>query len=277
MPYVALVAPYPVWAAIFACEVSRTLDEYKDVARGLSQDDYETCIDLDDTDLYNYHKTTSSQTVASGNQIILSVPQRSSIKAFVQWTKDAIRTGQDPVMMKFKTTGIAATLRRAASHKLYVKNSDTNAVKPRNFTKEIKWADWAPSFDNYLRAIPGRTGIHLSYIIREDDLPNPARNMDYLDDYILNASLSGAAYLTDKRSVHTKLVALISTNPEAEAILKLNELIADGRKDWKDLKVHYEGQGMFAIDINEAENILKTMCYQGEKYPRCSGINLSNN
>ena len=74
MPYVALVAPYPVWAAIFACDIARAHDEYKDVATGLFQDDYETCIDLDDTALYNYHKTTALQTAASGNRIILSVP-----------------------------------------------------------------------------------------------------------------------------------------------------------------------------------------------------------
>ena len=51
LPYAGLIAPYPVWAAVFACKIERTLDEYKDVATGLSQDDYETCIDLDDTSL----------------------------------------------------------------------------------------------------------------------------------------------------------------------------------------------------------------------------------
>ena len=80
LPYDGLIAPYPVWAAVFACEVSRTLDEYKDVATGLFLNDYETCIDLDDTYLYNYHKTTTAQTVRSGNQIILSVPQRSILR-----------------------------------------------------------------------------------------------------------------------------------------------------------------------------------------------------
>ena len=66
--------------------------------------------------------------------------------------------------------------------------------------------------------------------------------MDFLDDYIMNAALSGADYLTDRCAVHTKLVALISTNPDAEALIKLNEICADDQKDWKDLKLHYEGQ-----------------------------------
>ena len=42
---------------------------------------------------------------------------------------------------------------------------------------------------------------------------------------------------------------MISTSPEAEALIKLNEKDADGHKDWKDLKLYYKGQGMFAIDI----------------------------
>ena len=73
---------------------------------------------------------------------------------------------------------VAKILRKAETHKLYVENSASHAVKepafvstlpkvshavkPRDFTKEIKWADWAPSFENYLRAIPGRIGVPLS-------------------------------------------------------------------------------------------------------------------
>ena len=100
-----------------------------------------------------------------------------------------------------------------------------------------------------MKVIPGRTGVPLSYVTRENDAANPDKNVDFLDDYILNAPLSGAGYLTDRRAVHTKLVAMVSTNPEAEAFIKLNEKDADVRKDWKDLQLHYEVQGMFALEI----------------------------
>ena len=92
--------------------------------------------------------------------------------------------------------------------------------------------------------------------------------MDFLDDYILNAPLSGADYLTDRRDVHTNLVAVVSTNPEAEALSKLNEKDADGRKDWKDLQLHYEGQGMFALEIKEAKRTLDNLVYTGEIPPK---------
>ena len=84
LPYENLIIPYPVWAAMFACGIERNNDKYKDMVSGLFLDDYETCIDLDDTKQYNYHKMTSAQTVSSDNQIRLTVPQRTKVKAFVQ-------------------------------------------------------------------------------------------------------------------------------------------------------------------------------------------------
>ena len=83
----------------------------------------------------------------------------------------------------------------------------------------------------------------------------------------MNAPLSGPDYLTDKRSVHTKLVAKIS-NVEAEALIKLNEKAADGWKNWKDLKLQYKGQGMFDLDIKEAKKTVDNLVYTGERPPQ---------
>ena len=141
-------------------------------------------------------------------------------------------------------------------------------MKPKYFTKEIKWSNWAPSFENYLREIPGSNGVPLSYVTRENDAANPDKNVDFLDDYILNAPLSGADYLTDRRAVNTKLVDMVSTNPETEALIKLNEKDADGRKYWKDLQLHYEGQGMFTLEIKEAKRTLDNLVYTGERPPQ---------
>ena len=103
------------------------------------------------------------------------------------------------------------------------------------------------------RAIPGRTGVLLSYVIRENDTPDPTPNVDFLEDYIKNAPLSGYAYLVDRRAVHTKLVRLISKNPESFDLITLNQKEADGRTDWQVLKLHYEGTGMYAIDVRQAK------------------------
>ena len=266
LPYEGLLPPYEVWAAMVACGIDRTLDEHKDVAVGLFQDEYETCLDLNDKSLHNYHKAAAEQ--GGSHRITHTVMQRNNIRAFVQWTKDNIRTGKDPGMLKFEPKGISKILKKAKTHEIYVDNSSVMAVKPKDFTKDIKWSDWSPTFQNYLRAIPGRIGTPLSYVIRENDLPNPTPNEDFLDDYIMNSSLTGLDYLMDRRVVHTKLVALISSNPDAESLIKLNEKEANGRKSWQDLKLHYEGKGMYGYDIKSAKDILRNLTYKGENPPK---------
>ena len=70
-PYDRLVPPYPVWAATLACGILRKDDDYKDVASELFQDDYETCINLDDTALYNYHKAAGIRLLLYDSYIML--------------------------------------------------------------------------------------------------------------------------------------------------------------------------------------------------------------
>ena len=68
-----------------------------------------------------------------------------------------------------------------------------DAAKPEKFTSQTKWADWIPRFLNYLRAMPGRDGVSLKYIYRENYIPNPAPNADFLADYINMTPLTGEA------------------------------------------------------------------------------------
>ena len=64
--YKALVGPYPVWAAMHVCGVPRTGEKHQSVATGLFQDYFETCIDLNESALYNYFKATASLETAHG-------------------------------------------------------------------------------------------------------------------------------------------------------------------------------------------------------------------
>ena len=55
--YQNLVTPYPVWAGIHECGIPRTGNKHKIVSYGLFHDEFETCIDLDKTELDKYFKT----------------------------------------------------------------------------------------------------------------------------------------------------------------------------------------------------------------------------
>eukprot|EP00978_Attheya_sp_CCMP212_P043129 scaffold275854_cov51-Attheya_sp.AAC.3 len=70
------------------------------------------------------------------------------------------------------------------------------------------------------------------------------------------APLIGVAYTIDLAQVHTFITNLIAGNSTAEA-----------KRDVQNLRDHYEGIGVHAVDITKADNDLKTLFYAGEKPP----------
>ena len=174
-------------------------------------------------------------------QIRLKPQQKNRVKAFTQWKKDQYRLGIDPTRLPFPETHTAELLRRMKTHQLFVSKSDTisKAAKPVRLTKQAKWEDWAPTFINYVREIPGRDGVPLKYIIRANDLPDLTQNKDFLDEYVNNSTLMGEAFTIDASEVHTFIFNLIAQNEEAESVIKVHEDERDGGKDWKALKSHY--------------------------------------
>ena len=69
--------------------------------------------------------------------------------------------GVEPTVIAFPVNSVVELLRRVKTHNIFIACSDAiaSAAKPDKLTKDTKWEDWAPSFLNYLRAIPGRDGV----------------------------------------------------------------------------------------------------------------------
>jgi uncharacterized membrane protein YgcG len=129
------------------------------------------------------------------------------------------------------------------------------------------WVDWYPTFINFLRAIPGRNGIPLSYICRKVPTTIQPTYTDFIDEYIDRAPLNGAAYTTDTAEVYTYLVKFISDNDTAEAKVSTHSASRDGRLAYISLQEHYEGVGVHAIDVTKADRYLDNLYYNGEKRP----------
>ena len=142
-------------------------------------------------------------------------------------------------------------MRRYTAHDKYINKSATltDAAKPVMFTNEVKWNDWAPSFRNYLRTIPGRDGVPLSYITRVSDGPNLTPNPDFIDDYVAMAALSGEAFVIDSSEVHTLIIKYIAGNNAAETKVQPHIRPTNGRLAWNALVDHYEGVGVHSINI----------------------------
>ena len=148
-----------------------------------------------DDDLKSY----STLTVAHG-QIRLTPGIKKNIKAFIQWTRDQIRLGIDPITVRFPVANALDFIKRYKHHDAYVKKSKTitEMAKPEHFTDKLKWIHWYPTFINFPRAIPGRNGIPLSYICMQERTIVPTTVYgDFIDEYVDKAPLTGQAYFTD--------------------------------------------------------------------------------
>ena len=238
------------------------------IAEDVFDNDFMSCIDKDVSDLEEDLKTYSGVTVAQG-QIRLLPGTKRHIKAFIQWAKDLIRTGQDPSQLVFPVAETPNLMRRQKSHSAFCDKSKrvSEAAKPSQFDENTKWTDWCPVSINFLKSIPGRHGHPLSYVVRDSDDATMVADASILDDYINRAPLVGDAFDADISEVHTYIVTLTAGNATAESKLLAIADQSNGRLDFKALQDHYEGVGINAIAIREADNIIATLEYTGERRP----------
>ena len=220
------------------------------IAADLFNDNFETARDMRYDDVLDDFKSYSSLTVANG-QIRLTPGAKRNIRAFIQWCKHMYRLGGNPNTIPFPVASAPVLLRQEQSHKQFVKKAKTivESAKPNRLTTETKWHDWKPVFVNFLRSIPGRDGVPLSYIVRENDAPDPTPHLDVLDDYVAMAPLNGEAFVSDTKEVHTYLVKFITGNTQAESKMQPHLNATNGRVDFKALTDHFEGVGINSVDI----------------------------
>jgi hypothetical protein len=65
--------------------------------------------------------------------------------------------------------------------------------------------------------IPGRDGVPLKYVCRDNEVSDSTPNTDFIDDYVNMAPLEGEAYAIDSADVHTYIVNFVAGNETAEA------------------------------------------------------------
>ena len=197
------VALQTVLNAIIACGVDHVAlwngsTAAERIASDVFDDDFYSCMDKSFEDLDDDMKSYSSLTVMNG-QIRLNPVTKKNIRGFIQWSRNRIQCNEEPGEFIFLVADIPSLIQRYKAHQAYVKKSSTlsDASKPETFTEKMKWTDWEPSLYQFLRAIPGRSGIPLSYVIRPENVVPSATYTDFLDEYVDKASLAGDAFITD--------------------------------------------------------------------------------
>lgn len=238
-------------------------------ASDIFSDSFDLCMDKTMEEVQNDLKHYSNLTQNQGQiRVTPGVVQR--IQAFIQWTRDMIRVGINPALSEFPVQDTALLINHYKTHQAFMDKTKTisEAAKPTKFKENMKWEDWHPTFINFLRSIPGRNGVPLSYICREYDQPeanNP--NISFIENYILQAPLFGTAFEMDASEVHTYLTNFMAGNDTAEVKMLPYIEYNNGRLDYKALQEHYEGVGVQPISVTKAEKTLESLFYSGEKKP----------
>ena len=239
------------------------------IANEIFDDSFDTFMDITFEELDDHWKTYATLTVADG-KVCLRPPTKSNIKALVQWVGDRVRMSLSPSTIAFPVNNKATLIKRYHTHKQWVRDAKNmlETALPKSFTEKMKWIDWKTTLIGFLCTQPGRNGVPLSYIVRDNANPITTRtNADFLDDYVDQAPLTGTAFIMDRLKVHTLIVRFILEHTVAEQkILPIKDQ-ADGRVDFMALKDYYEGVGANSKLLHAAEKDIQELFYLGEKYP----------
>ena len=210
-------------------------------------------------------KHYATLTITNG-KIVLNPGIVTRIKSLIQWVRDEIRVGRDPSNMAFPLPLEALYIQRYKTHEKYIKDLSTlsDSTKPKDLSTQTMYNDWQPTLVNHLRQIPGLYGIPLSYVVRENDLPDLSPTPNFMEMDIKAAPLNGLAYDADKAQVAIIITNLIVGNNEAETKVQSLADRHNGREIMKALDEHYLGIGLYATKISQAEDIVTNLFYSGE-------------
>lgn len=235
------------------------------VASEIFLDTFEKCLDMSSEDLKRDLKTLGENPMAP---IFITASIRTKIQAFVEWAKQCIRCGFDPATTVFPVDSSVDLIRQGSVHADFINKAKLMAAtaKPPQFKPSDDWANWSPLVVNYFRQLPGRDGVPLSYVIRDNEQAfyDPNEN-DIQQKYIQAVPLDGPTFQADSLQVHTYIANLIAGNVKAEAAIQRYRRQECGRADWQALKAVFEGTGAFSVDKVNATRILETLFYSGEK------------
>ena len=113
--------------------------------------------------------------------------------------------------------------------------------------------------------IIGEKGIALSYVIREDNTPNPKVFQPWESMATLVAHHDGSTYDQYKLTVHNIIIQNISNGSDAYTYIKPRIKRDNGRIYIKVLRGRYENATMCEQYVNKANRVIETVVYRNER------------
>ena len=129
----------------------------------------------------------------------------------------------------------------------------------------LKWPDFKSALSELLGRSFGQNKIPLLYVICTNDTGDFNETYDDRRSKLtMCISHTGPSYKADNGDVFSILVQH-TEHTEGASIVQSNERRRNGRKAWKELKLHFEGSTYKQRSAQEAGNILKSATYSGPK------------
>ena len=200
-------------------------------------------------DISSLAESYGRRTVADG-RVIFGLRRIRHLIGLIHWVQDFRRVGEEPTIAGFVNAerfreALEEAFDRADVRKIEGDQSDTlsKAADPGKLKDERKWTEWEPAFVNYLSTIPGVTGVPLSYVVRQHEMPTPGEDYGNFNERSIScAPLTGNIFQADARKVH-QLVKIFLQAETAEQWVRPHLKAQNGRFDMKALRDHYTGEG----------------------------------
>ena len=81
-----------------------------------------------------------------------------------------------------------------------------NKSIPKNFTENMEWMYWKATVINFLKSQPGKNGVPLDYVIRDNVVAIVRTNTKFIDDYVDRNPLTGRVFNSDASKLHSYIV-----------------------------------------------------------------------
>ena len=221
---------------------------------------------MKEKDIVTMAEDYGKRTINDG-RIVFGFFRTKELQGLMHWAQDMQRMSKDPLQQALNPIDLAIAMANSDIRKNLSDNMETasKAADPGKLRTNTDWYTWSQGFVNYLSTIPGCTGIPLSYVVREFDDPMEMEDeSDYLTTLVNRAPIRGTAYIADRRQVHQLLTGKV-LGEQAEEWIRDDKTKQNGRIDFQNLQVHFEGEGNASRRITQAEALHKSLYYKQER------------
>jgi hypothetical protein len=144
----------------------------------------------------------------------------------------------------------------------------SKAADPGKWKRAKDWTAWSRGLMNCLSTMQGQDGVPLSYVVRENELPDYDEELEIDYDFeqvsVNCAPLTGPVFKTDARKVH-QLIQGFLQGEVAETWTKAKEKKQNGGMDCQALRALYGGEGSKSVRVKEAEVLRTNLACRNER------------